>query len=191
MQLTPLKPSTQHVSNTMVAALFILVLLLSKTARSDYPIAPEFQLPTQDTPIQLSRLQGKLVYVDFWASWCRPCKNSFPWMISMKEKYKDRSFEIVAINLDKDKALADEFIKSLAINSRAINFPVAFDPTAKIAEQYGVTGMPSSFLVDTEGRLRIRYTGFWNKSKHEKEQAIKHLLQLMQNTPDATASVKE
>jgi len=104
----------------------------------------------------------------------------------MKEKFKDMPFEIVAINLDKDKALADKFIKS-----QAINFPVAFDPAAKIAEQYGVEGMPSSYLVDSEGRLRIRYTGFWNKSKGEKEQTIKHLLQQMQNTPNTTVSVEE
>jgi len=186
MELIALNSSAQNINKTMLAALFILLLLLSKTARSDYPIAPQFKLPTQDTPIQLSRLQGKLVYVDFWASWCRPCKNSFPWMISMKEKFKDMPFEIVAINLDKDKALAEEFIKSLAIN-----FPVAFDPTAKIAEQYGVEGMPSSYLVDSDGRLRIRYTGFWNKSKDEKEQTIKQLLQQMQNAPNTTVSVEE
>lgn len=157
-----------------LSILFFILLALSKTASSDYPIAPEFKLPTQDTPIRLSSLRGKLVYVDFWASWCRPCKKSFPWMIGMKEKFKDMPFEIVAINLDTDKNLAEQFIKS-----QAINFPVAFDPEAKVAEMYGVEGMPSSYLVDPQGRLRIRYTGFWNKSKNEKEAAIKDLLQKM------------
>jgi len=104
----------------------------------------------------------------------------------MKEKFKDMPFEIVAINLDKDKTLADEFIKS-----QTINFPIAFDPAANVAEQYGVEGMPSSYLVDSDGRLRIRYTGFWNKSKNEKERAIKHLLQQMQNTPNTIVSVEE
>jgi len=89
----------------------------------------------------------------------------------MKQKFKDRPFEIIAINLDKDKALADEFIRS-----QAINFPVAFDPRAKVAEQYNVEGMPSSYLIDTRGHLRIRYTGFWNKSKDDKEKTIKKLL---------------
>lgn len=104
----------------------------------------------------------------------------------MKQKFKDMPFEIVAINLDKDKALADEFIKS-----QAINFPVAFDPEANVAEKYGVEGMPSSYLVDAEGRMRIRYTGFWNKSKDEKEQAIKKLLQQMKNTSKQTVLVEE
>lgn len=167
-------------------AVFLISLLLSHVARPDYLVAPEFTLPTQDTPIQLSTLQGKLVYVDFWASWCRPCKTSFPWMIDMKEKFKDMPFEIVAINLDKNKALADEFIKS-----QAINFPVAFDPNASVAENYRVEGMPSSYLVDTRGRLRIRYTGFWNRSKDEKEQMIKDLLQQMHPAADTTNLAEE
>ncbi len=176
MQLMSFNHSEKTIKHTFVSVLFILLIALSNTARSDYPIAPEFTLPTKDIPIQLSKLQGKLVYVDFWASWCRPCKNSFPWMISIKEKFKDRPFEIIAINLDTDKALADEFIKS-----QAINFPVAFDPAAKVAEEYAVEGMPSSYLVDPQGRLRIRYTGFWNKSKGDKEAAIQKLLDAMQS----------
>jgi len=167
----------------LTPTLFFALLTLSHVARSDYPVAPEFTLPSQDNPIQLSKLQGKLVYVDFWASWCRPCKTSFPWMISMKEKFKDHPFEIVAINLDKDKTLADAFIKS-----QAINFPVAFNPNADVAEKYGVEGMPSSYLVDAHGHLRIRYTGFWNKSKDEKEQMIKRLLKQMKNTTNTTAN---
>ncbi len=183
MQFSDLTITSSAINKATCSALFFMLLLLSKTASSDYPIAPEFTLPTQDTPIQLSKLQGKLVYVDFWASWCRPCKTSFPWMISMKEKFKDMPFEIVAINLDKDKTLADEFIKS-----QAINFPIAFNPDANVAEEYGVEGMPSSYLVDSQGRLRIRYTGFWNKSKDEKEHMIKTLLQQMKNSPNQTAS---
>lgn len=89
----------------------------------------------------------------------------------MKEKFKDLPFEIIAINLDKDKKLADEFIAS-----QNINFPVAFDPQANVATLYGMEGMPSSFLIDPDGKLRIRYTGFWNKSKNEKEKAIYNLL---------------
>ena len=138
---------------------------------ADYPTAPQFQLPTADGVLSSSKLKGKLVYIDFWASWCRPCKKSFPWMIAMKEKYKDQPFEIIAINLDKDKALADKFIAS-----QNINFPVAFDPQASVATQFNVEGMPSSYLIDQQGKLRIRYTGFWSNSKNDKEQTIGLLL---------------
>lgn len=160
-------------------ALINLLLVMSVMANAaDYPKAPEFQLPTQNGNIDLSALQGKVIYVDFWASWCRPCKNSFPWMIAMKQRFQDKPFEIIAINLDNDKALADEFLAS-----QAINFPVGFDPEARIAESYGVEGMPSSFLIDPQGKLRTRYTGFWNKSKNEKEQSIDDLLKQYKSAP--------
>ncbi|MCW9048530.1 MAG: TlpA family protein disulfide reductase [Gammaproteobacteria bacterium] len=149
----------------------LLILVINIPVYADYPPAPKFQLPTEDGVLNSAQLKGKLVYIDFWASWCRPCKNSFPWMIAMKEKFKNQDFEIVAINLDKDKTLADEFIAS-----QNINFPIAFDPQAAVAEQYNIEGMPSSYLIDQHGNLRIRYTGFWNKSKNEKELTINKLL---------------
>jgi len=151
--------------------LLLLILVINFPAYADYPPAPKFQLPTEDGILNSTQLKGKLVYIDFWASWCRPCKESFPWMIAMKEKFKNQPFEIIAINLDKDKALADKFIAS-----QNINFPIAFDPQATVAEQYNIEGMPSSYLIDQQGNLRIRYTGFWNKSKNEKEQTISQLL---------------
>jgi len=161
----------KQVKQLNFSKLIFLLLVFSIPVYADYPVAPKFQLPTDNGVLSSNQLKGKLVYIDFWASWCRPCKNSFPWMITMKEKFKNQPFEIIAINLDKDKKLADEFIAS-----QNINFPVAFDPQATVAEQYNIEGMPSSYLVDPQGKLRIRYTGFWNKSKNEKEQAIKQLL---------------
>lgn len=149
-------------------------IFYSSIARSDYPAAPGFNLPTANGEVSLEQLKGKLVYIDFWASWCRPCMKSFPWMIEMKEKFKDKPFEIVAINLDENKALADQFIAT-----QAINFIVAYDPQKIIANSYGIDGMPSSYLVDPDGNLRYRYTGFWNRSKDEKEEMIRKLL--MQN----------
>ncbi len=95
-------------------------------------------------------------------------------MIAMKEKFKHLPFEIVAINLDKDKKLADDFIAS-----QKINFPIVFDPDAIVANRYKIEGMPSSYLIDAKGNLRFRYTGFWNKSKDDKEKSISHLLQLL------------
>ena len=167
----------KQLATTALVNLLLVINVMANAA--EYPKAPEFQLPTQNGNIDLSALQGKVIYVDFWASWCRPCKNSFPWMIAMKQRFRDKPFEIIAINLDNDKALADEFLAS-----QAINFPVGFDPEARIAESYGVEGMPSSFLIDPQGKLRIRYTGFWNKSKNEKEKSIDDLLKQYKSAPN-------
>lgn len=157
---------------TSFTTLLTLMLLLSNMARSDYPIAPDLKLLTQNGVIELSDLKGKLVYINFWASWCRPCKESFPWLIEMKEKFKKHPFEIISINLDIDKSLADKFI-----STQDINFPIAFDPDAKVANEYGIEGMPSSYLIDDKGQLRLRYIGFWNKSRKDNEKIIHDLLE--------------
>ncbi len=168
-------PDLHHYSLHFIKLLLSISLYMLapvKPVIADYPQAPDFTLPTQSSEISLKSLKGKLVYIDFWASWCRPCKNSFPWMIQIKETFKNKPFEIIAINLDKDRAQAEQFI-----NTQNINFIIAFDPTAHIAEHYAVEGMPSSYLVDPDGRLRYRFTGFWNKSRDEKEATIRQLLE--------------
>ncbi len=171
MQNKTLLQYRPKIAQFLSGLLLMLGLALSNSAWSDYPQAPEFTLPTENSTVNLGDLKGRLVYIDFWASWCRPCKNSFPWMIAMKEKFKHKPFEIIAINLDENKQRADEFLAS-----QDINFVVAFDPKANIARRFNVDGMPSSYLVDSEGRLRVRYTGFWNKSRDDKEKAIEKLL---------------
>jgi len=157
---------------TSFSILLTLLLLISSRARSDYPTAPKLKLLTQNGVIELSDLKGKLVYINFWASWCRPCKESFPWMIEMKKKFENYPFEIISINLDTDKSLADKFL-----STQAINFPMAFDPDAKIANEYAIEGMPSSYLIDEKGQLRIRYIGFWKKSRKDNEEVIHDLLE--------------
>ena len=157
---------------TSFSILLTLILLISSRARSDYPTAPKLQLLTQNGVIELSDLKGKLVYINFWASWCRPCKESFPWLIEMKKKFENYPFEIISINLDTDKSLADKFL-----STQAINFPIAFDPDEKIANEYGIEGMPSSYLIDDKGQLRLRYIGFWNKSRKDNEEVIQDLLE--------------
>jgi len=157
---------------TSVSILLTLMLLISSRGHSDYPTAPQLKLLTQNGVIELSDLKGKLVYINFWASWCRPCKESFPWMIEMKNKFEKYPFEIISINLDSDKSLADKFL-----STQEINFPNAFDPDAKIANEYGIEGMPSSYLIDGKGQLRLRYIGFWNKSRKDNEKIIHDLLE--------------
>lgn len=133
--------------------------------------APEINLPSIDSNIQLESLKGKVIYLDFWASWCLPCKKSFPWMHDIKQQYADQGFEIVAVNLDSDRKLADEFLKEMAIN-----FIVAFDETGQTASQYKIKGMPSSYMIGRDGQVYSSHIGFREKDKQKLEQAIKNLL---------------
>lgn len=126
-----------------------------------------------DTPtLDLNQFHGKVVYLDFWASWCKPCRQSFPWMNRMLVKYGDKGLVIIAVNLDEDRKDADRFLKELPAK-----FQVVYDPEGKIAEQYKLIGMPSSFIVDRDGAVKDRHMGFHDDSPAEYEAEIQGLLQ--------------
>jgi len=105
--------------------------------------------------LDLTGFHGRVVYLDFWASWCGPCKQSFPWMETMKNAYEGQGLEIVAVNLDRDRADADKFLKQFHPT-----FDVRFDPQGRLAESYKVRGMPSSVLIDRHGVTRFTHVGF-------------------------------
>jgi len=159
----------KHISMLLVS---LCLLLAGASGFADVGKAPAIHLPAIDGEVDLAQLQGKVVYLDFWASWCDPCRDSFPWMAEMKEKYGVRGLEVVAVNLDKERALADKFL-----NTMNINFVVAFDASGDSAAKYGLRGMPGSYLIGREGNIQASHLGFNDKDKEKLEAAIKVLLQ--------------
>jgi thiol-disulfide isomerase/thioredoxin len=123
--------------------------------------------------VELEALKGKVVYLDFWASWCKPCVKSFPWMKKMKSKYKDQGFEVLAVNLDNEKKLGEDFAKKMQVN-----FLIGFDPEGDTASRYKLRGMPSSFLIGRDGKIYATHIGFRDEDKPKIEQAIKQLLRM-------------
>ena len=109
----------------------------------------------QAADLDLSAYRGKVVYVDFWASWCGPCKQSFPWMQAMKDTYDRQGLTVIAVNLDLKHADADKFLERFRPT-----FEVRFDPDGRIAEFYKVQAMPSSVLIDRHGVTRFTHEGF-------------------------------
>jgi thiol-disulfide isomerase/thioredoxin len=154
-----------------LAILLLLGLSLPVAAATGEP-APDFSLPGRGETVSLASLRGKVVYVDFWASWCGPCRKSFPWMNRMQSRYADQGLAIVAVNLDKSRELSDEFLKETPAN-----FRVAYDPEGKAASAYRVKGMPSSYLIDREGRIRSSHIGFREENSASMEAAIQALVQ--------------
>jgi thiol-disulfide isomerase/thioredoxin len=106
-------------------------------------------------PLDLSAWRGKVVLVDFWASWCIPCRRSFPWMQSMLDAHGDEGLVVVAVNVGESREAADAFTKD-----RETDFVYVYDPEGGVADALGVEAMPSSILFDRQGRPVYRHSGF-------------------------------
>ena len=118
-------------------------------------MAPDIDLPGSSLGARLSDLKGRHVYLDFWASWCGPCRLSFPWMADMQRQYGSRGLQVLAINLDAKRADADAFLaKSPA------GFALAFDAKGESARRMGVKGMPTSLLIGPDGKVVFVHQGF-------------------------------
>jgi thiol-disulfide isomerase/thioredoxin len=158
----------------VIPLIFFTLAFISSNSLAEFKQAPEFDLPGLDGNIKLENFKGKVIYLDFWASWCLPCKESFPsfpWMKKIKQDYADQGFEIVAINLDEERKLADEFLKEVDVN-----FKIAFDKDGQTPSLYKLKGMPSSYLIGRDGKIYATHTGFRLKDKQKLEQAIVDLL---------------
>ena len=136
-----------------------LAALLALPATGHAAETPEagavFRLPGRQGEVASDSLRGRVVVIDFWASWCEPCRKSFPWLGSLQKKYGGRGLTVVGINLDKKRSAADAFLARFDAP-----FPVAFDPAGRTAESYRVAAMPTTVVLDREGRVIRRHAGF-------------------------------
>lgn len=148
----------------------LLALLLTGAAHALEPgqPAPDIALPQATVPVkQLAELRGQLVYLDFWASWCGPCRQSFPWMGELQKKYGARGLQVLAINLDKQRGDADAFLAR-----HPAGFALAFDPQGEAAQRFAIKGMPSSVLIAPDGRVLWEHRGFRPEEAAELEARI-------------------
>jgi peroxiredoxin len=134
-------------------------------------IAEDFTLPTPNgTSFRLSEHRGKTVLVNFWATWCPPCREEMPAMQRLYTQHKDQGLVIVAISLDADPAVVPPYVKE-----SKFTFPIALDPKAEVANKYGVRALPSSFVVDREGTMTALALGprAWdNDASHSLVEAL-------------------
>lgn len=154
----------------LAISLFVLPII-AQSAATAAP-AKDFTLPIRNGgEVSLSKLKGQVVYVDFWATWCPPCRKSFPWMNEIQQRYANDGLQIVAINLDKEQAPVEKFLREMSPS-----FIIALDPEATTAERFDVQVMPTSFLVDRNGNVILTHRGFRNKDTGALEEKIKSLL---------------
>lgn len=121
---------------------------------------------------QVADNKGKVIYVDFWASWCGPCRQSFPWMNDMQHQYAEQGLMILSINVDAKKTLAEQFLQQTPAE-----FPILYDSKGELAKQFKLRGMPSSYLINRNGELVSAHVGFNDNKKQLYQREILELLE--------------
>ncbi|MFD2165068.1 TlpA family protein disulfide reductase [Thalassotalea euphylliae] len=119
----------------------------------------------------IAQHKGKIIYVDFWASWCVPCRQAFPWMDTLEAKYSPEKFKVLAVNLDADRSYADTFLSEVPVG-----FEIFYDAKGYTARSYKIQGMPSSFILDQQGAVVATHVGFNDEKRQQYEQLFEKLL---------------
>jgi len=131
-------------------------------------ISPAF---AGETVVDLDKYAGKVVVVDFWASWCVPCRRSFPWLDEMQVKYRDQGLLVIGVNMDKDSDAAESFLQKFPVG-----FKIVYDADGALARQYDVIAMPSSYVIDRNGNIAARHIGFKTAKLQEYEAVLMNVL---------------
>ena len=118
--------------------------------------APAFQLASSaGKPVSLADLKGQVVLINFWASWCGPCRQEMPILDQLYRSYQAAGFTLVGVNVEPSSGDAAKFLKSTPVS-----FPILFDPDSKVSKLYEVSGMPSTVIVDRTGKVRYVHHGY-------------------------------
>jgi thiol-disulfide isomerase/thioredoxin len=120
---------------------------------------------------RLDAYRGRVVYLDFWASWCTPCRQSFPWMQAMQDAYAPQGLTIIAVNLDVNRADAERFLRQFDPQ-----FTVSYDARGEVAGRYRIAGMPTSVIIDRHGVTRFTHVGFRPVDRSAYENQLRELL---------------
>lgn len=148
------------------ALLCIAALLVSSLAA--VPARPADAAPTQ---LDITRFHGQVVIVDFWASWCKPCRQSIPWLNQLRNRYGSQGLVIIGVNVDAERADAERFLREVPVE-----FDVVYDPQGELAQRFHVQGMPSTLVYDRDGQLAHTLLGYREARRAEHEASIQALL---------------
>lgn len=149
------------------------IAAVSPAAAAENPVrAPDFTLKSgTGKNIKLSELRGRVVLVNFWATWCAPCKEELPLFNRLYDKFRLAGLEILGVNIDKSSSAAMDFSRRLGLS-----FPILFDPSGDLAEKYRITSMPSTAVVAKDGTIRYVHRGFIPGDSSRYESEIRSLL---------------
>ncbi len=154
------KPMTRYLH----AAAMIVLISLAGCSR-ETPV--EFEVPLAEGTFVSKQHLGEVIYLDFWATWCGPCLESFPWMSELQDKYAEDGLKVVAVSLDTDHALALQFA-----DENGSNLTIGFDDAGELANSFDVVGMPTSVVIGRDGTIEKVHQGFTVAKQDEYESSI-------------------
>jgi peroxiredoxin len=152
--------------------LLLMGLVMPATAGSPDGPAPDFRLPARaGEEVVLSGLRGQVVMINFWASWCGPCRKEMPFLDQLYQRYRGLGFVMLGVNVEQDSAAAEGWLKDTPVT-----FPILFDRRNEVSKRYDVTAMPSTVIVDRQGRLRYVHYGYTAGTENEYQDQIRALV---------------
>jgi len=149
---------------------------------SEGEIAPDFTLKDlKGTEVNLKEFRGKVILLNFWATWCSPCRIEIPSMVELYKRYKDKGLEIIGVNLDK---LGKSEVEKFSLEHK-INFPVLLNPSGDAAARYGVVVLPTTVFLDRYGKIKGRISGAVDWTAETNLKTIETLLELSASSGDS------
>lgn len=159
-----------HIVKTLAACL-LLAATLQVQADISGP-APDFTLKSRGGEnIKLSELRGQVVMINFWASWCGPCRQEMPLLEQIYQHYQPMGFTLLGINVEEDSAAADKVLKEIPVS-----FPVLYDNRNRVSESYQVRAMPSTVLIDRDGQVRYLHQGYKSGYEDAYQEQVRELI---------------
>jgi len=150
------KPSRTNLIRAALVALPFLLMATFSGAKAERTLAPDFTLKSASGEnIKLSELRGQVVMINFWASWCGPCRQEMPLLDDLHARYSPMGFTMLGVNVEKDSRKAKALLKDLPVD-----FPILFDQKNQVSKDYDVVAMPSTVLVDRDGNIRYIHKGY-------------------------------
>ncbi|MGD2167875.1 MAG: TlpA disulfide reductase family protein [Gammaproteobacteria bacterium] len=135
-------------------------------------VAPDFTLQSRGGgQVSLADLRGEVVMINFWATWCGPCREEMPHLEALHQRYSDLGFTLLGVNVEEDSRLSDKFLEETPVT-----FDILFDPENRVSELYDVVAMPSTVLVDRQGNLRFIHHGYKAGYEGEYQTQVRALL---------------
>jgi peroxiredoxin len=160
----------QRIGMWIASALLTCTVALASSAA--HAPAPDFTLNSRSgKPLSLAQYKGQVVMLNFWASWCAPCKQEMPLLETIQKKYGKLGFTLIGVNVEPDSQAANAVLEKIPVS-----FPIVYDTESKVSKLYEVSGMPSTVIIDRKGQVRLLHKGYKPGDENQYLNSIRALI---------------